>query len=441
MVAVMPFENIGGNPKEAFLADGLHQDMISVLNRLYPDRLGVIGRTSVKHYQATAASIQQIGRDLKVGYVVEGGVQRDGGQVHVTARLIRVRDQASLWNATYNRDLGQVLAVQAEIAQAIAHGIERGLRPDAQVSAVLAQPLNPDAHEAYLRGDYAKAVQLDPGYAAAYASMASDLYFPGLFGALPPQQAFGKMQQAASKALQLDPTQGSAHASLALANLHLQWNWSEAEEGFRRALRLDPANSDVRHFLSHILLWTGRRDESSNECTRALELDPFNPTLIFCVGFHHLLAGEEEKALEATRRALSFDPNQGWALMTLGWIYEQKGMYQEALSTLRKSWNSSVQKGSIAHVLARSGSRPAAETILAEMLEQSTKKYVSPYDIAIIYAGLGDNAGAFQWLDAAYEEHSGFLLLVNADPRFRPLHREPRFQELLRRMRFPNRQA
>jgi TolB-like protein len=173
LVAVLPFENIGANPQEAFFADGLHQDMISILNRLYPDRLGVIARTSVKRYQATGATIEQIGRDLKVDYVVEGGVQRDGGQAHVTARLIRVKDQTPVWNATYNRDLGEVLAVQTEIAQAIAQGIERGLRPDAQVSAALARPLNAAAHEAYLRGDYAKAVELDPGYAPAYAGLAN----------------------------------------------------------------------------------------------------------------------------------------------------------------------------------------------------------------------------------------------------------------------------
>ena len=126
---MLPFENIGGNPQEAFFADGLHQDMISVLNRLYPDRLGVIARTSVKRYQATGATIEQIGRDLKVDYVVEGGVQRDGGQAHITARLIRVRDQTPLWNATYNRDLGQILAVQAEIAQAIAQGSSAACGP------------------------------------------------------------------------------------------------------------------------------------------------------------------------------------------------------------------------------------------------------------------------------------------------------------------------
>ncbi len=441
MIAVLPFENVGGNPQEASLADGLHQDMISVLNRLYPDRLGVIARTSARRYQATGASLAQIARDLKVAYVVEGGVQREGGQAHITARLIRVSDQTPLWSASYDRDLGQVLATQAEIAQAIAHGIERGLRPDGQVSAALARPLNAVAHEAYLRGDYAKAVEVDPGYAAAFTGLANELYYPALFGFHPPRQAFTKMMNAASRAVELDPTQAGAHACLALGKLHLYWNWSEAEEGFRRAVRLDPADGEVRHFLAHILLWANRREESARECLRALELDPFNPSLYSCLGFHYLLAGDEVRAMEATRQALAFDPKHGWALMTLGWIYEQKGMFAESVSALRKAWDITIRKASIAHAFARSGNRPPAEKILADLLADSKTKYISPYDIAVVYTGLGDKERALAWLNKAYEEHSGFLLFVNSDPRFKALRPDARFQDLLRRVRFPKAQV
>ncbi len=441
MVAVLPFENMGGNPQEAFLADGLHQDMISVLNRLYPDRLGVIARTSVKRYQATGATIEQIGRDLKVGYVLEGGVHRDGDQAHVTARLVRVRDQTPLWSATYDRNLGQILAAQAEIAQAIAQGIERGLRPDAQVSAALARPLNASAHEAYLRGDYAQAVKLDPSYAAAYGGLANKLYYPGLFGFRPPGQAFTGMMSAASKALELDATQASAHASLALSKLHLQWNWSEAEKGFRRALRLDPADADVRHFFAHLLLWRDREKESARECERALEIDPFNPNLFSCIGWHELLAGKEDEALEKTRRALALQQNHWWALMTMGWAYEQKGMFQEALAAFRKTFDSNLKTASIAHAFALSGNRSAAQTILDELLAQSKTKYVSAYDIAVIYTGLDDKGRTFEWLNRAYEERSGFLVFLKQDPRFRPLRRDPSFQDLLRRMGFPSQRA
>jgi len=441
MVAVLPFENKGGNPQEAFLAKGLHQDMISVLNRLYPDRLGVIARTSVNRYQAGNATIEQIGRDLKVGYVVEGGVQREGGQTRITARLIRVGDQTPLWSATYNRDLGQILAAQAEIAQAIAQGIDRGLRPDAQVSAALARPLNASAHEAYLRGNYAEAVEIDPSYAAAFTGLANQLYYPGLFGYRQPRQAFTSMMNAASRALELDPAQASAHASLALGKLHLHWNWPEAQEGFRRALLIDPGNPDTLHFSAHNFLWSGREKESAHECSRALELDPFDPGLMSCNGFHYLLSGEEDKALDAVRRALAFDPKHGFSMLAMGWIYEQKGMFEEALSALRKSWDGTMKTASIAHAFARSGNRPAAEKILGGLLAESKSKYISPYDIAVIHTGLDDKERALEWLNTAYEERAGFLIFVNSDPRFKPLRSEPRFQDLLRRMRFPIRQA
>ena len=215
----------------------------------------------------------------------------------------------------------------------------------------------------------------------------------------------------------------------------------QAETGIRRAVGFDPADGEVRHFLAHILLWTGRAEESAQECGRALELDPFNPALYSCLGFHHLLAGDEEKAFEATQQALAFDPKHGWALMTLGWIYEQRGKFEEAIAALRKSWNITIQKASIAHVFARSGNRPPAEKILADLLTESRQKYISPYDIAVVYAGLNDRDRTFEWLNKAYQEHTGFLIFVNSDPRFKPLRPDPQFRDLLRRMRFPSAQA
>ncbi|MCC7157040.1 MAG: protein kinase [Bryobacterales bacterium] len=437
ILAVLPIENAGGNPQDAVLADGLHQDMISVLNRLYPNRLGVIGRTSVKRYQGTGASIGQIAQDLKAAYIVEGGVQREGVRARITARLIRASDQTTLWTGTYDRDLGEVLATQAEIAQAIARGIGRGLRPETQVSASLARPLDAAAHEAYLRRDYAKAIDLDPAYAAAFTGLANSLYYPALFGFLPPRGAFTKMTNAASRALELDQTQALAHACLSMGKLHLEWNWSGAETGLRRAVGLDPADGEVRHFFAHILLWTGHAEKSAQECRRALELDPFNSALYSCLGFHHLLAGDEESAFEATQQALAFDPKQGWALMTLGWIYEERGKFEEALAALRKSWNITIQRASIAHAFARSGNRPPAEKILEDLLAESKRKYVSPYDIAVVHAGLNNRDQTLEWLNKAYEERTGFLVFVNSDPRFKLLRSDERFRDLVRRMRFP----
>jgi TolB-like protein/tRNA A-37 threonylcarbamoyl transferase component Bud32 len=435
-IAVLPIENIGGDPQQVSFANGLHQDMITVINRLYPDHLAVIARTSVLRYQAAGTNLKQVGRDLSVDYVVEGGVQKDRSQARITARLIRVKDQTSLWNATYHRELGELMAVQAEIAGAIAQGIERRLRPDPQVSAALARPVKAAARDAYLRGDYAKAVQIDPTYAAALANLALDAYFGGLFGFRPPGDAFTSAIQAASRALELDPTQASAHASLALAKIHWQWEWSAAEEGFRRALQLDPADGDVRHLFGHYLLWAGETEESARECRLGLEVDPFNASNIACLAWHELCAGHEEEALVEARRALAVDPNDGWGLLTLGWIYEQQGKYQQALAAQRRSEDTTIRNAALARVFARSGDRPGAEKILGDLLAQSKTKYVSAYDIAVAYSGL-DRERTFEWLNRAYEEHAGYLLFFGSDPRFRSLRSDARFQDLLRRMRFP----
>ncbi|MCL5744276.1 MAG: tetratricopeptide repeat-containing serine/threonine-protein kinase, partial [Acidobacteria bacterium] len=433
-IAVLPLTNMNGDPKQGFLANGMTGEMISNLDRLYPGRLGVIAQNSVNRYKAGGTAVDAIGRELKVDYVVQGGVQREGNRARITVRLIRVLDRTPLWNSSHERDLEQVPALEAEVAHAIAQGIERGLRPDERVSASLAKPLSPQAHEAYLRGNYAKAVELDPNYAAAHAKVAEGLYYEGLFGFKPPSVAFTEMQTAASRALKLDSTQAGAQAYLGLAKLHLSLAWREAEENLRQALQSHPSDAEARHLLGHLLLWHGRLVESNRECHLGLEVDPYNPGSVACMGWHELCAGNDGPALEIERRALALEPNQGWALLTMGWIYERMGKYEEALAVFRKSWNISLRNASIGHTFARSGNRQAAEMILADLLAESQKKYVSAYDIAVVYAGLNDDRNVFEWLNRALEERVGFMLFVGADPRFEPFRRDRRFIDLRRRM-------
>ncbi|HLJ17295.1 MAG TPA: protein kinase [Bryobacteraceae bacterium] len=441
MVAVLPLDDPGADSKQGYFATGLHSQMIRMLGRLYPDRLGVISSTSVKQYRGVNRRIDQIGSDLKVDYVVEGEVRREGDRVRIDAHLSRVKDQAQLWNATFDRDLSHILALQAEVAQGVAQGIERNLRSSPQVQLTLARPLDPEAYEAYLRGDYTKSVQLDPYYAPAYVRLADKLYLPALWGFTPPHPAFDQMLEAASKAVDLDGTLADAHAALATAKLHTQWKWGDAENSFRRAVQLEPNNADVRHGFAHFLLWAGRGKESAEQCNIAQELDPFDADLMACRGWHDLWAGEYEQAIASSQRALSFNPKHGLALLVMGWAYEQKKMFQEAISSLEKAFPSTPRAASVAHALALSGKQQAAGDVLTQLLENSKKKYVSPYDIAVIYTGLGDNERALEWLSKAYEEHSGFMVYVYLDPRFKPLRRNARFQDLLHRMGFRNQSA
>ena len=356
--------------------------------------------------------------------------------------MIRVRDQTPLWNATYNRDLAQILAVQAEIAQAIAQGIERGLRPDGQVSAALARPLNAGAHEAYLRGDYAKAVQLDPGYAAAFSGLANKLYYPGLFGFRPPREAFTRMMNAASGRWSWIRRRPVRTRRLHWANSTCNGVGPRRRRAFAVPFGLTPPTAKCGTFFAHFLLWTGRAEESARECSRALELDPFNPDLISCLGFHYLLAGDEDKALEATRRALSFDPKHGWSLDDYGLDLRAEGHVRGSAVRVTEIVGYDAAEGIYRTCRLRArGTADGGEDSWWICWPNRRGNMFPPYDIAVIYAGLDDKERAFEWLNTAYEEHSGFLLFMNSDPRLGRCGPDPRFQDLLRRMRFPNRQA
>jgi tetratricopeptide (TPR) repeat protein len=337
--------------------------------------------------------------------------------------------------------MAHILSLQAEVAQAVAQGIEHSLRPNPQVQLTLSRPLDPEAYEAFLRGDFAKSIQLDPYYAPAYIGLAWKLYIPALWGFTPPQPAFNQMLEAASKAVELDGTSADAQVTLATARLHTQWKWREAENGFRQAVQLEPNNPDVRHGFAHFLLSQGRGVESAEQCNIAQDLDPFDPGLMACRGWHDLWAGEYDQAIASAQHALSFQRDNGFALLVMGWAYEQKRMFPEAMSALEKSATGDPLNSSVAHVLALSGNRRAAEDILARKLEESEKKYVSPYNIGVIYMGLGRVNDALAWLTKAYNEHSGFMVYVYLDPRFKPLRRDPRFQALLARMGFTSREA
>ena len=437
MLAVLPLEDPSPDPKQGPFASVLHDQIISLLTRLYPEGLGVIGSSSVKRYTGANRNVDQVAGDLKVDYVLDAGVRRNGNDVRINARLIRAKDRAELWNETFQKDLTHILALQAEVAQAAVQKIGRSLRPNERVQTTLARPLNPDAYEAFLGGDYAKAVQIEPYWAEAYVGLANQPYLPALFGFAPPQPAFSKMLDAALKAVELDETSADAHATLALARLHTQWKWEQAEAGFRHAIQLEPNNPDVRHGFAHFLLWAGRGKESAEQCNLAQELDPFNADLLGCRAWHDLWAGQYDSAIDYSHRALSLDPKEFFAPLIMGWTYEQKGMFREAIAAFQQM-PPARQTPYVVHALARSGKPDAARDYLAQLLEQAKKQYVSPYNVAVIYAGLDDAANAVSWLEKAFQEHSGLLVYVYLDPRLKPLHTNDRFRGILRDMGFRN---
>src|SRR5207244_601775 len=289
------------------------------------------------------------------------------------------------------------------------------------------------------------------------------------------KEAFRRMEEAATKALDKDPTLASAHGSLALVKLHRDWDWAGAEQHFRRALELNPSNADIHHDYAHLLLVMRRDRESVTETERAVALDPFNPMLNACLGWHRLFAGEYDQAIEAATRALQIQPANFWARMNLGWAYEQKAMYPEALTQFKaaskqKPMSMEMTSGmktamanpmamqmsaeaaritatradlvvlataSPGHALGVAGERPGAQAVLDRLLRRREHQYVSPYDVALIYAGLGDKHEALDWLQRAYQERSSLLVFALRDPRLASLRAEPQFATLMREFALP----
>jgi TolB-like protein len=300
MLAVLPFQNLSGDAEQDYFSDGMTEEMITQLGSLDPQRLGVIARTSAMSYKHSTKGVDQIGRELGVSYILEGSARREGGRVRITAQLIQVRDQSHVWAAEYDRGLQSVLGIQTEVASAIGDEVRLKLTPAQRANRANLRVVNPEAYEAYLKGRYfmekwteegtrvgreyfQQALQKDPNYALAYAGLA-DSYVWGRTG-LPPGEAVERAKEASTKALQLDDTLGEPHAALAQIKFTHDWDWAGAETEFKRAIELNPNDTNVLHMYSHYLLSMGRIDESYAISTRALQHDPVSQPCSFTSDF------------------------------------------------------------------------------------------------------------------------------------------------------------
>jgi len=450
-LAVLPLSSMspgmGGMGTDIF-ADGMTEALINGLSQL--GSLNVISRTSVMQYRMMHKSVREIARDLHADAVLEGAVVRSGDRVRITAKLVRASDEGALWADSYERQLGDALALQTDIAEAVAQEIGVRLASNADRP----RAVKPAAQEAYLKGSYfagqwrlaeaipefQRAVEIDPNHSAAYAALARAYYFRAFFGEIAPAEAFSQMRRAAGRALERDERSAEAHGLMALVNTHYDWDWTAAEQHFKRALALSPSDAQVHHDYAHFLLATGRRAESVSETKRALELDPANPMLTSCVGWHSLFDKRfdeaEAYAIEAQRMMPSF-----WAQVIKGWAYIGKHQNDSALVVMRNadslSGKLAFTRAALAHALAQSGHTAEARQILAELLNRSLRGYVSAYDIAIVYAGLHENDHAIEWLDKAMGERSMFVVHLSWDPRLDDLRKDPRFAELAKRLGVP----
>jgi len=452
-IAVLPLRNLSGDPAQEYFADGLTEALTTNLARI--ETLQVISESSAMQYKGAKKSLPEIARELKADVIVEGGVERSGNKGRNTAQLIRAASDQHLWAASYERDIQDVLKLQDEAASAISQQIERRLGGPKPSEPPKVMAVNPEAYDTYLRANsyfddgqfpksidyYNQAVKLDANYGPTFAHMARAYFFLAFFGALSPQDGWGNVKQMATLALERDETIPEAHGALALARLHYDWDFSGAEQESRRALELSASNADIRHDYAHYLMAMGRVAESMAESRRAVALDPVGSTLTSCLCWHSFAARQYDDAVRLATQFLALEPDNAWEHTILGWTYEQKRMPGDAISQLQNAVDNTHSRSfflaALGHAYATAGRRSDADRVLKMLSQRSEKSYVSAFDVATIYAGLGEKDKAFTWLDKAAAEHSSFLVYAKWEPRLDHLRSDPRFRQLLKRIGLP----
>ena len=457
-IAVLPLENLSGDPSEEFFADGMTDQLITDLAKI--GSLRVISRTSVMRYKGTRKSLPEIARELNVDAIVEGSVTRSGQRVRVTAQLVQAPTDQHLWAETYDRDLGDILKLQGEVADVIAGQVRAELTPTQQALIRRAHAVNPDAYDAYLKGRlyfvneftkpdslkkaqryFEESIQKDPKFALAYAGLADTYVYLTFAGALQRDQAYRSAKEALATALELDDSIGEAYDTLGVLSFEFYWDWDAADREFNRAIALAPSYSCAHEDRATFLAVIGRRTEALAELTKIDQLD------------YGLSVGRTESAtyyelrdyphlIEASRRGLLLDPNDWFQHFTLGVGYEGTDKVQEAISEYQKAIKiSDNSQGTVAlaHAYSAAGKKAQAEKILHDLERKLNQTSASPYTMATIYAGLGEDDKAFEFLEKAYSEKSlDILWSLKSALLLDSLRPERRFQSLLRGMALQN---
>jgi eukaryotic-like serine/threonine-protein kinase len=454
-LAVLPLENLSGDPSQDYFSDGMTDALITELSHIR--KLRVISRTSVMQYKRTQKSLQDIARDLNVDAVVEGSVVRYNARVRISAKLIQTSIEQSLWAGSYERDFTDVLALQSDVATAIARGIQVELSEPEASQLANRRTVVPQAYEAYLKGRFEaekrtregieasegyfrEAIAQDPTYAAAYAGLADGLLNTSTYQIRPPAEVIPQAKQAAQKALQLDDRLAEAHASLAAIRFyHLEWEGVESE--FQRAIALNPGYATAMHWYALTLAATGRKQESITEIKLAREIDPRSLIINANVGWCYYLAGDADRAIEEEKNTLRMDPGFVVAHGYLAQAYIEKKMYGQAIEEFRNTVSlapgDTSRKADLAGAYARAGKNEQAQEILQEFLHAPSATYISPYTWAMLYAGMERKVETLEWLERAFSEQNARIVNLAVHPQFAFLRGDSRFENLLVRMGVP----
>jgi TolB-like protein len=454
MLAVLPFQNLTGDPAQEYVSDGLTEEMLTQLGNLNPQRLGVIARTSVMHYKDAHAPLDQIGRELNVQYVLEGSVRRESERVRITAQLIQVKDQTHVWARQYDRELKDLLPLEGEVAHEIAEEIQ--LTFDGHTDA-RRQPAVPpqsfEGYDLYLKGlyffnkrtpaDLLQAIQYfqqaaakDPPYAPAYAGLAKGYAILCAYDSQPGAEYMAKARAAAMKALEIDERSSEAHTALALIVQNYDWDWQKSEKEFRRAIELNPNDATAHHWYAEHLMWRGRFAEAMEQSGRAHQLDPLSLIIAADNGAILYFSRNYDGAIAKWRSVQDMDPGFMRAHLIVG-AYVEKGMFAEALAQnekMRPTISEAAYWSWRAYVQGRARQTKEANRAIHELLEIEKRKVVEPTAIAQAFAGVGDQDHALAWLEKAYAQRSNALTSLKVDPAYDVLRGDAGFTNLLQRV-------
>jgi serine/threonine-protein kinase len=455
-IAVLPLENLTGDPEQEFFADSATDELIGQLAQI--GALRVISRRSVMQYKGVEKPLPEIVKELKVDAVVEGTVLRVGDSVRIRVQLIEaLPEERNLWTQTYDRAMTDVLVMYREMARAIADRIQVKLTPQEEANLASTRQVNPEAYEAYIKGRFHRykltqqdleialqyfelALEKDPDYALAYVGIAHVWGGRQQQGLVPYSEAAPRAKAALLKALELDDTLPEVHHILAGIRAWVDWDWEGAETAYLRAFQLNPNYPDPRAYYSHFLLIMRRPEEAMAQIERALELDPFNALFRAMYAMDLNFVRRYDDAIALLRETLRTAPNDWTALSTLRSAYHHKGMYEEALEIWKRSYAAKGDReaeDALALGYAEAGYSGALSRVAETLVARSRTTYVTSWQIGTLYTRAGKNDEALEWLEKAYEEHDGNMPYISVDPIFDDLRDNPRFQDLLRRLNLP----
>ena len=456
-LAVLPFENLSGDPDQEFLSDGFTEELIAELGALQPERLGVIARTTSMRYKGTTKDVGQIRGDLGVDYVLEGSVRRAADRLRITAQLVETKTQTHLWAESYDRQASDVIGIQTDVAMAIAKSLGATLSGRGAITS-RAAPSSFAAYEYTLRGRFfrdqateastrkaieyfERAIAVDPTYAPAYAGLGDGYRLLGAPGweVEEPAGLLKKAKAAAERALALDPTSADAHAVMAMVHFTYEWDLAASEYEVKEAIRLNASNSRAHQYYSAVLTTLHRFDAAIEEAHRAMELDPLSATAGTTLGVRLWYAGRLGDAEQEFQKTLEVNPSFAVAHWGLAQCLLAKGRTEDGLDELTKavtfSDNSAYMRAHLAYAYARTGDRRRAEAIAKQLQDEGPARYVAPYHLALVAAGLNDTPGAARWLERAFRDRSGWMTFLPVEPEFEKVRQAPEVQRLLSEVR------